>query len=45
MTNKSCEIYPDFQNAIKVCYAPYDSSLEETKSFIPHFRKYTSIEA
>ena len=45
VTNSSCDITPDFKNAIKVCFAPYDVSLEETKSFIPDFRKYTSIDA
>ena len=43
--NDSCSINADFASAIKVCFAPYDSSYEDTSEYIPDFRKYTSISA
>ena len=39
--NKSCDIHEHFQQAIKVCYAPYKEAYEEKRPFKPIFR-YTN---
>ena len=43
--NKSCEVPLDFQQAIRVCFAPYKEQFEDQLTYIPTFRKYTSEEA
>ncbi len=45
VTNSSCTIYKDFQNAIKQCYADYDPSLEDTAPFGNGFREFSSADA
>ena len=45
VTNKSCEIAPDFQQAIRVCFAPYTEALEDKETTKPDFRKYSSEDA
>jgi hypothetical protein len=47
VTNSSCDIQDDFKNAIKVCYAPYSESAEDTQSYLSTlaFRNYTDESA
>jgi polycystin 2 len=42
VTNNSCEVHPDFQNAITECYATYSSSVEDKNPFGNGARHYTS---
>lgn len=43
--NDSCAVHVDFQNAIKVCYDQYSSSMEDKSPFGTGFRKRTSADA
>ncbi len=43
--NDSCEVHPDFQNAIKQCYNSYSSSIEDEMPFGNGYRKKTSADA
>ena len=36
--NDSCQVHPDFQNAIKQCYGPYSESNEDMEPFGTGFR-------
>ncbi|TRY80381.1 hypothetical protein TCAL_04863 [Tigriopus californicus] len=45
VTNDSCNIQEDFQKAIKVCYAPYSSSSEDSRPFFPDFRNFSDESA
>ena len=45
VTNSSCNIHPDFQKAIKVCYAPYSKGQEDTARYKPDFRNYSDESA
>ena len=43
--NDSCQIHPDFQNAIKHCYGEYAESDEDREPFGPGYRYKTSAKA
>ena len=43
--NLSCEIHPDFQNAIRYCYNEYQESKEDRGNFGPDYRDKTSASA
>ena len=43
--NDSCLVHPDFQNAIKHCYAEYSESDEDQEPFGTGFRQRTSSKA
>ena len=43
--NDSCQIHPDFQNAIKHCYNEYSESNEDREPFGTGFRQRTSAKA
>ena len=43
--NESCTVHSDFQNAIKQCFAAYDSSIEDKDPFGNGYRKKTSADA
>ena len=45
MTNDSCLVHTDFQNAIKQCYNSYSSSYEDTAPFGTGYRKKTGADA
>ena len=40
--NKTCQPHVSFENAIRVCYAPYSEANEDKLTSIPLFRKYSS---
>ena len=43
--NDSCQVHPDFQNAIKHCYDEYSESNEDHEPFGSGFRHRTQAEA
>ena len=43
--NLSCEIHPDFQNAIRYCYNEYQESKEDRGNIGPDYRDKTSASA
>ena len=43
--NDSCQVHPDFQNAIKHCYDEYSESNEDREPFGSGFRHRTSAKA
>jgi len=45
VSNDSCVIHPNFQNAIKACYGSYKKSIEDTGSFGSGNNYYTSDSA
>eukprot|EP00095_Tigriopus_kingsejongensis_P002369 maker-scaffold579_size130606-snap-gene-0.31 protein:Tk02369 transcript:maker-scaffold579_size130606-snap-gene-0.31-mRNA-1 annotation:"pkd2 " len=45
VTNDSCDVHEDFQNAIKQCYNTYSSSIEDKSAFGNGYRKRTSAMA
>jgi polycystin 2 len=43
--NDSCEVHPEFQNAIKTCYEAYSPRIEDKNPFGNGFRRRTGADA